>query len=382
MKVKSILIHAWTLRKKDGKYYIPFTHWVYLSEIVKYYDKICLLSPTDLDLNDETMYESIDGFSNVEVYELPYTDGYIAAVKHFFKYKKAYKELSSHYNVVYARYPIPFGWLQKKYFQGKSRIIHFVGDPMDTIINNPSLSILKKVVYRLFFKPEHAMFMSACKDAKVYTNGYHLAERLEKYGIKAKPLISSTLNDEDFYFETKDLNCSAPRIIYVGYLRKAKGVETIVKAFGLLQVHKPAARLTIVGHGESEVFLKSLVENEKIQNVIFEGHVDNRDRLNQLLRENDIFCFGSLSEGSPRVILEAMANGLAVVSTPVGSLPTTFEDNKDILFANFSDEKDFMEKLLKLSSDSEVYQFIRLNSYNKVSNYKIENFLKTIFYEA
>lgn len=379
---KSILVHAWTLYKKDGQYYIPFTHWVYLNEIVKYYKKVCLLAPTDLGLKDETIYEPISCFPNVEVYELPYTEGYIAAVKYFFKYKKAYKKLSSEYDVVYARYPIPFGWLQKYYFKGKRRIIHFVGDPMDTIINNPALSNIKKGVYRLFFKPEHAMFMSACKGATVYTNGHHLADRLEKHGIKANPLISSTLNDNDFYFESKDLNKVAPRIIYVGYLRKAKGVETVVKAFGLLQGNMPEARLTIVGHGESEVLLRSLVANENIQNVTFEGHVDNRDKLNELLRENDIFCFASLSEGSPRVILEAMANGLAVLSTPVGSLPTTFEDNKDILFANFNDEKDFSKKLLKLSSDSQVYNSIRLNSFNKVSNYKIENFLKSIFYEA
>ncbi|UZJ65457.1 hypothetical protein OKW96_04490 [Sphingobacterium sp. KU25419] len=100
MKVTSILIHAWTLHKKDGQYYIPFTHWVYLNEIVKYYDKICLLSPTDLHLKDETIYESISCFPNVEVYELPYTDGYIAAVKNFLHYNKAYKELSSRYDVV------------------------------------------------------------------------------------------------------------------------------------------------------------------------------------------------------------------------------------------------------------------------------------------
>ncbi len=381
MKGKSILIHAWTLHKKDGHYFIPFTHWVYLNEIVKYYDKICLLSPTNLGLKDEASYESISCFPNVQVYELPYTNGYIAAIKHFFKYRKAYQQLSPNYNTVYARYPIPFGWLQKEYFKGKKRIIHFVGDPMDTIINNPSISSLRKAVYRLFFKPEHMMFMSACNGAKVYTNGYHLAQRLNKEGINAIPLISSTLNENDFYFENKELDCESPRIIYVGYLRKAKGVETVIKSFGLLQKEKPKAQLTIVGHGESEELLKSLVERENL-NVTFVGHVDSRQKLNQLLRNHDIFCFASLSEGSPRVILEAMANGLAVVSTPVGSLPTTFEDNKDIIFANFNDEKDFSEKLLRISSDTKFYSFIRCNSFNKVSNYKIDNFLKTIFYEA
>ena len=85
---------------------------------------------------------------------------------------------------------------------------------------------------------------------------------------------------------------------------------------------------------------KQIILENKIYNVTFLGHVDNRIQLNEILRNNDIFCFASLSEGSPRVILEAMANVINIVSTAVGSLPTIFENEKDILFADFNDEKD------------------------------------------
>lgn len=380
--MKSILLHAWTLHKKNNKYYIPYTHWVYLNEIVKYYDKVCLLSPVNCNLDDESKYEPIDVFKNVTVYGLPYSEGYIDAVKYFFKYKKAYAELSKKYDVVYARYPIPFGWLQKHYFKDKKKIIHFVGDPIDTIVNNPNLPSFKKKLYTTFFKPENFMFMQACKKATVYTNGLHIAERLKKNNIEAIPLVSSTLNDDDFYFEDKVIDVEAPRIIYVGYLRKAKGVETVLKAFALLQKNKPNVKLTIVGHGESEAELKNLVTTQNIENVTFTGHIDSRIELNQLLRKHDIFCFASLSEGSPRVILEAMANGLAVISTPVGSLPSTFVEGEEILFADFNDESGLAKKLKELSNDIDQYNHIRNRSYKKVTNYKIENFLKTIFYEA
>lgn len=379
---KKILLHAWTLHKKGNEYFIPYTHWVYLNEIVKYYDQVCLLSPVNKRLIDDTNYEKISVFKNVEVFELPYSVGYMDAVKHFFEYKKAYKELSKEYDVVYARYPIPFGWLQMKYFKTKKRIIHFVGDPIDTIINNPNLSTLKKKLYTSFFMPEHYMFMQACKKAIVYTNGEHISKKLKRKGINATPLVSSTLNDDDFYWESKVINTEAPKIIYVGYLRKAKGVETVIRSFSLLQNEKPEAVLTIVGHGESESELKQLVRTLGLKNVVFTGHIDNRDRLNELLREHDVFCFASLSEGSPRVILEAMANGLAVVSTPVGSLSTTFKDNENILFADFNNERDFYDKLKVLSENINTYEYIRNNSYNQVTNFKIENFLKTIFNEA
>lgn len=381
--MKSILVHAWTLHKKENKYYIPYTHWVYLQEIVKYYDKVCLLSPVNKSLQDESQYESVSVFENVVVYELPFSEGYIDAVKYFFSYKKAYKELASQYDEVYARYPIPFGWLQQKYFRNKKKIIHFVGDPIDTIINNPNLSSLKKKLYITFFKPENYMFTKACKQAKVYTNGFHIAERLKKKGINATPLVSSTLNKNDFYFDNdKQIDTKSPRIIYVGYLRKAKGVETVVNSFALLQKEKPNASLTIVGHGESEDLLKNIVKEKKIKNVLFTGHVDNRDKLNELLRSHDIFCFASLSEGSPRVILEAMANGLVIVSTPVGSLPHTFVNGENILFADFNNTEDFKNKLLTISSNEDYYNSIRKNSFKKVSTFTINNFLKQIFDEA
>src|SRR5690606_13721345 len=117
------------------------------------------------------------------------------------------------------------------------------------------------------------------------------------------------------------------------------------------------------------------------QNVTFLGHIDNRKMLNDLFRAHDIFCFASLSEGSPRVVLEAMANGLNVVTTRVGSLPIVFEDEKDIIFANFNDEIDFCNKIIKILVNKENGYILRFNAFQKVRSYNIHNFLKDIFDE-
>ena len=265
-KNRSILIHAWTLHKIDNHYFIPYTHWIYLNEIIKYFDKVCLLSPVNKKSKNEDQFESIKEFKNVVVYELPFSNRYIDAVKYFFFYKKAYKKLASKYDEVYARYPVPFGWLQQSYFKNKNKIIHYVGDPIDTIIKNPNLSGLKKYFYRTFFKPENFLYTKACKKASVYTNGYHMSKKLNKKGVKSIPLVSSTLNKNDFYFDkNKVINKESPKIIYVGYLRKAKGVETVINSFSILQKEKPNSSLTIVGKGESEALLKNIVKKIKLK---------------------------------------------------------------------------------------------------------------------
>ena len=113
--------------------------------------------------------------------------------------------------------------------------------------------------------------------------------------------------------------------------------------------------------------------------LIVGGNTGIGEKLNELLRTHDIFCFASHSEGYPRVILEAMANGLVVVSTPVGSLPLTFKNQRDILFADFNNSDDFKDKLLSISDNEFTYSRIRINAFKIASTYTIDNFIKKIF---
>jgi glycosyltransferase involved in cell wall biosynthesis len=379
--MKSILIQAWVVHKFRDNYYLPYTHWIYLNEIVKYYDEVCLLSPVNVNDASNKGLVSID-FSNVYVKELPYSNSYISSVKNFYTYFATYKKIK-YFDVSYARYPAPFGWLQKIFLKKTNRIVHFVGDPIDAAKTNPNFNTFKKISLISFFMPEHLMYMWACRGAKVFTNGFHLTERLTKYGVKAIPLISSTLNHNDFYFDNnKILNPESPKIVYVGYLRKAKGVETVIKAFHLIQKKYVNAKLAIVGSGEFHNHLNQMVMKDEIKNVSFLGHIDDRNQLNEILRSNDIFCFASLSEGSPRVILEAMANGINVISTPVGSLPDIFKNDENILFADFNDEKDFFSKIDGVISNSEKAFLLRSNASKLVREYTLECFIRKIFYES
>lgn len=380
--MKKLLIHAWSVQKKNNHYYLPYTHWIYLQEIIKYFDEIVLLSPCKyLKETEETKYININSLGNIQIYELPsYSGGYISSIKYFLHYLNAYKSIKE-ITVYYARYPTPFGWLQKLFGKNKKRIIHYVGDPIDAAKKNPNFSFWKKKLFINGFYLENCLYDLACKGAKVFTNGHHLSEKLFIKGIKATPLISSTLTEKDFYFKEKDITPETTKFIYLGYLRTAKGIETIISAFALYNEIYPNSTLTIIGSGELDKKLKKTILDNNIKNVTFLGMINDRDRINHELRKSDIFLFGSLSEGSPRVILEAMANGLAVISTPVGSLPNLFINKYDIIFSDFKNSHDFLEKMLYLTKDNKKYNNIRLASYNKVKNITINSFIKEIFHE-
>lgn len=380
---KKLLLHAWTIQKKLDEYFLPYTHWIYLNEILNYYDEVELLSITCIIEKDaEPVGLSIKNFYNVKVYELPFSKSYAGAIFHFFSYYSAYKKITG-ITTYYSRYPVPFGWLQKLVGKSNNRIIHYVGDPVDVIFKNPNFSTIKKYFLIIAFKFENALYHWACKGANVYSNGFSLAQKLLLKNITAVPLISSTLIQDDFYFlKNKKCDFEALRFVYLGYLRKAKGIEIIIRAFGKFQAMHPQSSLTIIGSGEMEKDLVSITSKECYQNVFFKGHIDNRELINEALRNHDVFLFGSQSEGSPRVILEAMANGLVVISTPVGSLPTVFVNNKEILFIEYNSIEDFNVKMNRLVSEPNLYFTLRKNSFNKVKLFTLKNFIYNIFYNA
>lgn len=183
------------------------------------------------------------------------------------------------------------------------------------------------------YLPEYALTLLAAHHSKVYTNGEHLVQKLSKYGIKATAVISSTVSEISLVTPNAFKLHFQLRLIYIGYIRYAKGVNTLMELWIKLKLEYPDFKFEVIGNGEMFADVqKFVVDNNLINNVILHGHVDNRNKINQLLRASDLFVFPSLSEGSPRVVIEAMAQGTPVISTPVGSLPTTFVEGETIRF--------------------------------------------------
>jgi glycosyltransferase involved in cell wall biosynthesis len=106
---------------------------------------------------------------------------------------------------------------------------------------------------------------------------------------------------------------SGKKLIYVGRLIKAKGVQDLLHAFELVRKHDPEATLTIVGNGD----YKSALEELAGPGVRFLGELP-QEQVADVLAESDIFIHPSYSEGQPSAVAEASAVGLPVIATDVG----------------------------------------------------------------
>ncbi|MBD2778479.1 glycosyltransferase family 4 protein [Iningainema tapete] len=158
----------------------------------------------------------------------------------------------------------------------------------------------------------------------------------------------------DFVLTRKEWNLppDIKVISYVGRLDKEKGVETLIKAFAILQKSHANTKLLIAG--------KSLFQGDKYRqtleqlgtelgikdNVTFLGHVTNTTSLYQV---SDVTVLPSLwSEPFPRSVLESMACGTPVVASRIGGIPESLTGEFQNGLCESGNEQDLSDTLNRI----------------------------------
>jgi len=372
-------IAAWRCYEHQGCLYLPYVHYVYIKQMSKLYQSVYLLVPAKKVSHLCNDYQPIQ-FDNVDCIKMPWIKSYLDAQRYRHLYKKAIMDIADRVDVFYCRVPDPFCWMPAKYTD-KPVIMHFVGDIIEATKQNIKFSALKKSILVCGYLPEQRRIENSARKSKVYTNGIHLARRLEKKGISACPVISSTVSITELAKALHSLQSNPFRLIYIGYLRYAKGMDTLMDL--LLKLKEMSFNFTfdIVGEGEMYKDISEFIKSNNLETkVTMHGHIDDRKEMLSLLQKADLFFFPSLSEGSPRVVIEAMSQGTPVLSTPVGSLPDIFEEGKEIIFFAFKNAEEACKKIVDYSNRLTELDIIRKNAYSRVKNeFTIEKFLSKVF---
>ena len=120
-------------------------------------------------------------------------------------------------------------------------------------------------------------------------------------------------------------------VLAVGRLSEEKAFVDLIVAINKLGQLRPdlPVRLLIVGEGPERARIERAVHNLKLQDrVRMVGHA--RD-VRPYYRLADVLAISSVSEGSPNVLLEAMAAGVPVVTTSVGGISEIVADRETAL---------------------------------------------------
>lgn len=102
-------------------------------------------------------------------------------------------------------------------------------------------------------------------------------------------------------------------------LRPEKRIEDLIEALSYLRLYFPEIVLLIAGvGGEEEKLRRTAVEHGVADSVHFLGM---RRDIPDILRALDLMVLPSSREGTPMILLEALAAGVPVVATRVGGIP-------------------------------------------------------------
>ncbi|HIE44105.1 MAG TPA: glycosyltransferase family 1 protein [Candidatus Omnitrophica bacterium] len=136
----------------------------------------------------------------------------------------------------------------------------------------------------------------------------------------------------------------------VGKLIIMKGYRYLVESAVEILSEVPDVRFLIIGDGNQREVLQRKVKEYGIQKrFMFLG--ERQDAI-EIMQSFDIFVHPSLSEGLPRVVMEAQGLGVPVVATSVGGTPEVVEDGKTGILVSPKDPVAQSRAILSLLRDS------------------------------
>jgi glycosyltransferase involved in cell wall biosynthesis len=108
------------------------------------------------------------------------------------------------------------------------------------------------------------------------------------------------------------------QIITVGSLRWQKGYPTLLKAFQIVRARLPDYTLVMVGDGVDRDALMGQARDLGLEDSVTFKLQQPQERIAEMMNESALFVLSSVSEGFPKVLLEALACGLPLAVTDVG----------------------------------------------------------------
>ena len=151
-----------------------------------------------------------------------------------------------------------------------------------------------------------------------------------------------------------------PVLLSVGRMSREKAHIDLIQCFAILRKQGREARLILVGDGPERPHLTQAAG----AGVIFTGQVHDTT---SYYAAADVLVLPSLTEGSPNVLLEAMAAGIPVVATEVGGIPEIVCHRESALLAPPQRPDLLAETIEEVLSSPELRQSLTAHALNIVA---------------
>lgn len=182
-----------------------------------------------------------------------------------------------------------------------------------------------------------------------------LKEQAEAAGFRVQhaAITPPGVDTQVFFGEVRPSASPVQKLLWAGALDDGSGLETLHRALGRAQREGGRMSLTVYGRGESDLVarLRSLAIREQLPVQFLTPNDQARD-LAGLLRQHDAFVYTREEpEPWPRFLAEAMACGLPVVCSGIGSTPALVAHDHNGLTFRPGDVEQLAARLKELAED-------------------------------
>lgn len=206
--------------------------------------------------------------------------------------------------------------------------------------------------------------------AAVTTISVYNVKELVKQGVPKEKIhiVRCGINPEEFVFLPKE-NIQEPfRVCVIARLVHKKGIDTLIEAIGRLKQNNQSVALEIAGTGPESEQLKALVSELALENEVkFVGRIENH-LVSNWLAEQDLFVLPARvdrngdMDGIPVVLMEAMSQGIPVISTNISGIPELVIDGKTGIIVSPEDEAAVAASIHKICTDEESRKMLIENA--------------------
>ena len=347
----------------DGHYYIDEKEDVYVESVFDYsfysrylasFDEVYAIARVKKVKNAPPNSKLASG-EGVHFLPIPETRGLKAYLKSYVQTKKTIEEYIKDFDCAIFRVPGVVANLVYSLYKktNKPYALEVVVDPWEYFAKG-TVKRLSRPIVRIAWTHSLKKMCSKAKGVSYVTSEY-LQNKYPCPAIKTPSpeyftASYSSVELPDELFATPKTYVSKDKYVishvanaFTGY---GKGHITLMEATKVVIDKGYNIEVWFIGDGPLKQDFIDYSNSLGIgDNVKFLGRLPSGAEVRKTIGESDIFVFPTKAEGLPRVVLEAMAEGLPVISSPVCGIPEIISDE---YLVDYNDIQGYAEKIIKL----------------------------------
>ena len=147
-----------------------------------------------------------------------------------------------------------------------------------------------------------------------------------------------------------------PRFVYIGRLKRYKGIEYLIHALAIARRDRPDLSVDIAGSGDDRDRLEAVARADGVAEAVrFLGFVDEPTRL-RLLRESVANVFPSPKEGWGITVMEAAACGTPSLASDSPGLRDSVRDGQTGVLVPHGDAPQLARQMVRFADDRELVE--------------------------